>query len=439
MTISYNEIKVGGRERFVEGLESETAAEAPSAGPGPLSGLKVLDLSRVLAGPWASQILGDLGAEVWKIERPSAGDDTRTWGPPFLQGAGGVSDAAYYLCANRNKRSVAIDFGKPEGAEIVRRMAASADIVIENFKTGALARYGLDYASLSALNPRLIYCSITGFGQTGPYAMRGGYDFLIQGMSGLMSVTGRPNGEPGAGPTKVGLPVSDLFTGLYAAASILAALHHRDVAGEGQHIDCALLDSQVAVLVNQGMNYLVGGLTPGRLGNAHPNVVPYRDFETSDGHVLVACGNDGQFKSLCGLLGLPEVADDPRFKRNDRRLKHRAELEARLAEAIKTRTMAAFFAAMERAGVPGGPINRIDQALADPQIVSRGLLQQMRRRDGTLITVIGYPGRLSRTPATYRIAPQTHGEDTDEVLAQFDVDEAARGRLRAQGVINGGH
>ena len=303
MTISYNEIKVGGRERFVEGLESETAAEGPSAGSGPLSGLKVLDLSRVLAGPWASQILGDLGAEVWKIERPSAGDDTRTWGPPFLQGAGGVSDAAYYLCANRNKRSVAIDFGKPEGAEIVRRMAASADIVIENFKTGALARYGLDYASLSALNPRLIYCSITGFGQTGPYAMRGGYDFLIQGMSGLMSVTGRPNGEPGAGPTKVGLPVSDLFTGLYAAASILAALHHRDVAGEGQHIDCALLDSQVAVLVNQGMNYLVGGLTPGRLGNAHPNVVPYRDFETSDGHVLVACGNDGQFKSLCGLLG----------------------------------------------------------------------------------------------------------------------------------------
>jgi crotonobetainyl-CoA:carnitine CoA-transferase CaiB-like acyl-CoA transferase len=422
----------------VEGLESETAAEGPSAGSGPLSGLKVLDLSRVLAGPWASQILGDLGAEVWKIERPSAGDDTRTWGPPFLQGAGGVSDAAYYLCANRNKRSVAIDFGKPEGAEIVRRMAASADIVIENFKTGALARYGLDYASLSALNLRLIYCSITGFGQTGPYAMRGGYDFLIQGMSGLMSVTGRPNGEPGAGPTKVGLPVSDLFTGLYAAASILAALHHRNVAGEGQHIDCALLDSQVAVLVNQGMNYLVGGLTPGRLGNAHPNVVPYRDFETSDGHVLVACGNDGQFQSLCGLLGLPEVADDPRFKKNDGRSKHRAELEARLAEAIKTWTMAAVFAAMECAGVPGGPINRIDQALADPQIVSRGLSQQMTRRDGTLITVIGYPGRLWRTPATYRIAPQTHGEDTDEVLAQFGVDEAARGRLTAQGVINGG-
>jgi len=422
----------------VEGVESEAAEAAPGAGPGPLSGLKVLDLSRVLAGPWSSQILGDLGAEVWKIERPGAGDDTRTWGPPFLQGSEGVSDAAYFLCANRNKRSVAIDFGKPEGAEIVRRMAASADIVIENFKTGALARYGLDYASLSAVNPRLIYCSITGFGQTGPYATRGGYDFLIQGMSGLMSVTGRPNGEPGAGPTKVGLPVSDLCTGLYAATSILAALHHRDVAGEGQHIDCALLDSQVALLVNQGMNYLVGGQIPVRLGNAHPNVVPYRDFETSDGHVLVACGNDGQFQSLCRLLGLSELADDPRFKKNDGRLKHRVEVEAKLAEAIRSWGMAAFFAAMEEAGVPGGPINRIDQALTDPQIVSRGLLREMTRRDGAPVTVIGYPGKLSRTPATYRIAPQTLGEDTDEVLALFGVDEAARGRLRAQGVINGG-
>jgi crotonobetainyl-CoA:carnitine CoA-transferase CaiB-like acyl-CoA transferase len=431
-----------GLEKQVEGLESEAAVEAlqaaSSVGAGPLSGLKVLDLSRVLAGPWASQILGDLGAEVWKIERPSAGDDTRTWGPPFLQGSAGVSDAAYYLCANRNKRSVAIDFAKPEGAEIVRRMAAAADIVIENFKTGALSRYGLDYASLSALNPRLIYCSITGFGQTGPYATRGGYDFLIQGMSGLMSVTGRPNGEPGAGPIKVGLPVSDLFTGLYAATSILAALHHRDVSGEGQHIDCALLDSQVAVLVNQGMNYLVGGKTPGRLGNAHPNVVPYRDFETSDGHVLVACGNDGQFQSLCQLLGLAELVDDPRFKKNDGRLEHRVELEAKLADAIRTLTRAGFFAAMEEAGVPGGPINSIDQTLADPQIEARGMLRQMTRRDGTPVTVIGYPGRLSRTPATYRIAPQRHGEDTDEILVQFGVDDAARERLRAQGVIDGG-
>ena len=253
-----------------------------------------------------------------------------------------------------------------------------------------------------------------------------------------MSVTGRPNGEPGAGPIKVGLPVSDLFTGLYAASSILAALHHRDVSGEGQLIDCALLDSQVAVLVNQGMNYLVGGKTPGRLGNAHPNVVPYRDFETSDGHVLVACGNDGQFQCLCQLLGLTELVDDPRFKKNDGRLEHRVELEAKLADAIRTWTRAGIFAAMEEAGVPGGPINTIDQTLADPQIEARGMLRQMTRRDGTAVTVIGYPGRLSRTPATYRIAPQTHGEDTDEVLARFGVDDAARERLRAQGVIDGG-
>lgn len=412
-------------------------SKAASAGPGPLSGLKVLDLSRVLAGPWASQILGDLGADVWKIERPSAGDDTRTWGPPFLQGAAGVSDAAYYLCTNRNKHSVAIDFAKPEGAEIVKRMAAAADILIENFKTGALARHGLDYPSLSAINPRLLYCSITGFGHTGPYASRGGYDFLIQGMSGLMSVTGRPNDEPGAGPIKVGLPVSDLFTGLYATTSILAALHHRNASGEGQHIDCALLDSQVAVLVNQGMNYLVGGQKPGRLGNAHPNVVPYRDFETSDGYVLVACGNDGQFYSLCRLLKLPELADDVRFKKNDGRLKHRVELEGKLADAVRTWTSVGFFAAMEAAGVPGGPINTIDQALADPQIAARGMLQEMRRRDGTPVTVIGYPSKLSLTPASYRIAPQTHGEDTDEILAEFGVNEAARARLRAQGVING--
>jgi crotonobetainyl-CoA:carnitine CoA-transferase CaiB-like acyl-CoA transferase len=417
----------------VEGSHSEVA----NAGPGSLGGLKVLDLSRVLAGPWASQILGDLGADVWKIEHPSAGDDTRTWGPPFLQGAAGVSDAAYYLCTNRNKRSVAIDFAKPEGAEIVKRMAAAADIVIENFKTGALARYGLDYASLSAINPRLIYCSITGFGHTGPYASRGGYDFLIQGMSGLMSVTGRPNGEPGAGPTKVGLPVSDLFTGLYAATSILAALHYRDATGEGQHIDCALLDSQVAVLVNQGMNHLVGGQKPGRLGNAHPNVVPYRDFETSDGYVLVACGNDGQFQNLCRLLKLPELADDIRFKKNDGRLKHRVELETRLADAVRTWTSSGFFAAMEAAGVPGGPINTIDQVLADPQIAARGLLREMKRGDGTPVTVIGYPGQLSRTPASYRIAPQTHGEDTDEILAEFGVDDDARERLRTIGVING--
>jgi crotonobetainyl-CoA:carnitine CoA-transferase CaiB-like acyl-CoA transferase len=422
----------------------QTAADAGSSEPapirtGPLHGLKVLDLSRVLAGPWASQILGDLGAEVWKIERPGAGDDTRTWGPPFLQGAEGISDAAYFLCANRNKRSVAIDFAMSEGAALVRRMAMAADILVENFKTGALVRHGLDYASLSNLNPGLIYCSVTGFGHTGPYAARGGYDFLIQGMSGLMSVTGKPDGEPGAGPTKVGLPVSDLFTGLYAATSILAALHHRDATGEGQHIDCALLDSQVAVLVNQGMNHIVGGQIPGLLGNAHPNVVPYRDFQTSDGYVLVACGNDGQFQNLCRLLELPDLGADPRFRNNVGRLKGRAELEAKLAAAIRRWSSAAFFAAMEQAGVPGGPVNRIDQVLADPQIKARGLLHRMERQDGTPVTVIGYPSQLSRTPATYRIAPQTLGEDTDAVLAQFGVDAATGARLRAEGITRGKH
>lgn len=420
--------------------EASADVGAPSSRPtthGPLHGLRVLDLSRVLAGPWASQILGDLGAEVWKVEHPASGDDTRTWGPPFLQGPEGASDAAYYLCANRNKRSVAIDFSDPEGAALVRRMAAEADIVVENFKTGTLARYGLDYPALSAANPGLIYCSVTGFGQTGPYAGRGGYDFLIQGMSGLMSVTGRPDGEPGAGPIKVGLPVSDLFTGLYAATSILAALHHRDRTGEGQHIDCALLDSQVAVLVNQGMNHIVGGMVPGRLGNSHPNVVPYREFQTADGYVLVACGNDGQFQNLCALLGLPELGADPRFRDNVGRLRDRAELEAKLGAAIRGWSSRDLFAAMEAAGVPGGPINRIDQILADPQIEARGLLRRMERPDGTPVTVIGYPGRLSRTPATYRVAPQTLGEATDAVLAELGVDEETGARLREKGITRG--
>lgn len=413
--------------------ESPTEANRPTTGP--LQGLTVLDLSRVLAGPWASQILGDLGADVLKIERPGVGDDTRKWGPPFLQGPEGPSDAAYFLCANRNKHSVAIDFSQPEGADIVRRMAATADIVVENFKTGTLARYGLDYATLASLNPGLIYCSITGFGQTGPYADRGGYDFLVQGMSGLMSITGRPDGEAGAGPVKVGLPVSDLFTGLYAATSILAALNHRHATGQGQQIDCALLDSQVAVLVNQGMNNLVGGSIPQRLGNAHPNVVPYRDFATMDGHVLVTCGNDGHFRSLCHMLDLPAFADDPRFADNAGRLRDRSELEARLAQAIALWKSEDFYAAMDKAGVPGGPINRIDQILDSPQIKARGLVQTMERPDGTDMKVIGYPSQFSRTPPTYRVAPQTLGAATDDVLERFGVDEAERDRLRVIGVI----
>ena len=408
----------------------------PDTLPGPLAGLRVLDLSRVLAAPWATQILGDLGAEVLKVERPGKGDDTRGWGPPFLQDGSARPDAAYYLCANRNKRSVAIDFARPEGAALVRRLAADADVLVENFRTGGLAKYGLDAPALLAANPRLIYCSVTGFGHTGPYAARGGYDFLIQGMSGLMSVTGRPEGEPGAGPLKVGVPVSDLFTGLYATVAVLAALNHRNRSGEGQHIDCALLDSQVALLVNQAMNYLVGGEVPRRLGNAHPNVVPYRDFAASDDYVLVACGNDGQFRALCALLGRDDLAADPRFATNAGRLRERRVLEVELARAIAPWRAAELLAAMEKAGVPGGPINSIDQVLADPQIAAREMQRAMRRDDGTEVQVIGFPGRLSRSPASYRLAPPRLGQDTRAVLeAELGLGGAEIEALRTAGVV----
>ena len=404
--------------------------------PGALEGLKVLDLSRVLAAPWATQILGDLGAEVLKVEQPGKGDDTRVWGPPFLEDGSARPDAAYFLCANRNKRSLAIDFARPEGAALVRRLAEGADILVENFRTGGLAKYGLDAASLLRLNPRLIYCSITGFGQTGPYAGRGGYDFLIQGMSGLMSVTGLPEAEPGAGPVKVGLPVSDLFTGLYATTAILAALNHRSRTGEGQHIDCALLDSQIALLVNQGMNYLVGGAVPQRLGNAHPNVVPYRDFAASDDYILVTCGNDSQFRALCGLLGRGDLVADPRFATNAGRLRDRRVLEVELARAIAPWRAAELLAAMAEAGVPGGPINSVDQVLADPQVAAREMLRPMRRDDGTEMTVIAYPGRLSRSPASYRLAPPRLGQDTRAVLAaELGLGEAEIEALRAAGVV----
>ncbi len=422
--------------------QSPTAPErrdrpaVPDTPPGPLAGLKVLDLSRVLAAPWATQILGDLGAEVLKVERPGKGDDTRGWGPPFLQDGSARPDAAYYLCANRNKRSVAIDFAKPEGAALVRRLAADADVLVENFRTGGLAKHGLDAPALLAANPRLIYCSVTGFGHTGPYAARGGYDFLIQGMSGLMSVTGRPEGEPGAGPLKVGVPVSDLFTGLYATVAVLAALNHRNRSGEGQHIDCALLDSQVALLVNQAMNYLVGGEVPRRLGNAHPNVVPYRDFAARDDYVLVACGNDGQFRALCALLGRGDLAADPRFATNPARLRERRALEVELARAIAPWRAAELLAAMEQAGVPGGPINSIDQVLADSQVAARGMLRAMRRDDGTEVQVIGFPGRLFRSPASYRLAPPRLGQDTRAVLeAELGLGGAEIEALRTAGVV----
>ncbi|TPG49924.1 CoA transferase [Roseomonas nepalensis] len=407
--------------------------EAPAAGA--LAGLKVLDLSRVLAAPWATQILGDLGAEVLKVEQPGRGDDTRLWGPPFLEDGSARPDAAYFFCANRNKRSLAIDFARPEGAALVRRLAAEADVLVENFRTGGLAKYGLDAPALRAANPRLIYVSVTGFGQTGPYAQRGGYDFLIQGMSGLMSVTGRPDGEEGAGPMKVGLPVSDLFTGLYAAVSILAALNHRAATGEGQHVDVALLDSQVALLVNQAMNFLVGGASPRRLGNAHPNVVPYRDFATSDDYILVACGSDGQFRALCTLLGRDDLAADPRFASNAGRQRDRRVLEVELARAIAPWRAAELIAAMEAAGVPGGPINTIEQVLESPQLAAREMLRVMRRDDGTPVTVIGFPGKLPASPASYRLAPPRLGQDTRAVLSALGLGDDEIERLRQDGVI----
>jgi crotonobetainyl-CoA:carnitine CoA-transferase CaiB-like acyl-CoA transferase len=405
-----------------------------TAATGPLAGLKVLDLSRVLAGPWSTQILGDLGAEIYKIEQPGQGDDTRRWGPPFLDD--GSRDSAYYLCANRNKHSIAIDLAQPEGAALIRKLAEQCDIVVENFRVGGLKKYGLDYESLSAINPKLIYCSITGFGQEGPYKDRGGYDFLIQGMSGLMSITGRPDGEPGGGPMKVGIPISDLVTGLYATISILGALHHRDVTGEGQHIDCALLDTQVSLLANQASNYMHGGQRPRRLANEHPNTVPYQDFACADGDVLVALGNDRQFRAFCELIGRPDLPDDPRFVDNAHRNPNRRALQAEMGAAIKTWKSADLIAAMEAAKLPGGKVNEIPEILADPHIAARGLIKEMQRSDGTDVKVLGFPAKLSKTPADYRRAPPRSGEDTSNVLQHvlgLAADEIER--LKAAGIV----
>ena len=379
---------------------------------GPLSGIKVLDLSRVLAGPWSGQMLGDLGAEVIKVEQPGQGDDTRKWGPPFLDD--GSRDSAYYLCANRNKRSVAIDLSKPEGQELVRQLAARSDIVLENFRVGGLAKYGLDYPSLKAVKPDLIYCSITGFGQTGPDKDKGGYDFLIQGMSGLMSVTGDVDGHP----LKVGIPVSDLTTGLYATISILAALQHRNRTGEGQHIDLALLDAQMALLANQGSNWLNGGPEPRRMGNQHPTIVPYQDFACADGDIIIALGNDRQFRDLVHVLGLPDMAEDPRFATSASRSDNREAMFARINPAIAQWKSDDLLAALEAAKLPCGKINTIPEALVQPQTVARELVQEIARDDGTPVRFVGFPAKLSASPATYRLAPPRSGQDTRAVLGE---------------------
>ena len=385
---------------------------------GPLSGVRVLDLSRVLAGPWATQMLADLGAEVIKIERPGVGDDTRAWGPPFTTRAdGSQGDAAYFLCANRGKKSVELDLASPEGAKIIRELSKTCDVVVENFKTGGLKKYGLDHAALSAINPKLVYCSITGFGQDGPDAHRAGYDYMIQAMGGLMSITGQPDGAPGAEPMKVGVAVVDLFTGLYASNAIMAALLHARATGQGQHIDIALFDVQAAMLANQATNWFVSGKAPTRMGNAHPNLAPYQPFPCTDGMVVIAVGNDGQFRSLCGALGAGDMGADPRFLTNALRIEHRAVMTAELSALTAGLTMAGLMAALEAAGVPCGPVNTIDQVFDEPQARHRGLEVTQTRADlsGPVRTVAS-PIRMSVTPVAYERAPPALGADTDEVL-----------------------
>jgi crotonobetainyl-CoA:carnitine CoA-transferase CaiB-like acyl-CoA transferase len=404
---------------------------------GALAGIRVLDLSRVLAGPWASQLLGDLGAEVIKVEKPGSGDDTRGWGPPWLTDGDGqpTTDAAYFLCTNRNKRSLTVDMTRPEGQAILRELATQADVVLENFKVGGLMAYGLDYASLASLNPRLVYCSITGFGQDGPYAARAGYDFLIQGMGGLMSVTGRADGEEGAGPQKVGVALTDILTGLYAGNAILAALLHRDRTGQGQHIDLALLDVQVACLANQAMNYLVSAKAPRRMGNGHPNIVPYQDFPTADGDMILAIGNDGQFQRFCDIAGHGEWARDERFANNAGRVRHRTELLPLLRQATVMKTTAEWIALLENAAVPCGPINDLAGVFADPQVRHRGLRVDLPHAGGGIAPQVANPIRYSATPVAYERAPPVLGQDTEAILRELGRDAAEIARLRAASVV----
>jgi len=414
----------------------------PASAPGALAGVRVLDLSRVLAGPWCTQTLADLGAEVIKVERPPAadhpgGDDTRGWGPPFLKDRAGrdTAEAAYYLGANRNKRSVTIDLSQAEGQALVQRLADGCDVLVENFKVGDMARYGLDADTLRRRCPRLIYCSITGYGQTGPYRERAGYDYAIQGLGGLMSVTGERDDRPGGGPQKVGVAVADLFTGMYAAVAILAALRYRDATGVGQVIDMALLDTQVAMLANLGANYLVTKQPPGRAGNAHQNIVPYQVFEVADGHLILAVGNDQQFERFCAVAGCPDLVHDERFARNAARVRHRESLVPLLAERLRQRTRADWLAALEAAKVPCGPINDLAEVFADPQVRARGMTVTMPHPHSDALELVASPMKLSATPVQLRRPPPLLGQHTDEVLAEIGVDAAARQGLRERGVI----
>jgi len=396
----------------------------------PLVGLKVVELARVLAGPWAGQLLADLGASVVKVEG-LAGDDTRQWGPPSIDNHDGTRDAAYFHSTNRGKRSIAVDLSRPDGQAIVRKLVADADVLIENFKVGGLQRFGLDYDSLHRLNPRLVYCSITGFGQDGPYAHRPGYDFMIQGMGGIMDLTGDPSGEP----QKTGVAFADLFTGLYSVIAIQAALTHRDKAGVGQWIDMALLDAQVAVLANQALNYLASGTPPRRLGNAHPNIVPYQTFPVADGSVNIGAGNDRQFRACVGVLGISHLADDPRYASNEARVANRASLAALMSAATSTFTRDALLAALESAGVPAGPINSVADVFADPQVVHRGLRLDLPRAGGSTVPGVRTPIRMSETPLAYERASPGLGEHTADILAELGYAPAEIERLRVDRAV----
>ena len=420
-----------------------TQALRQNAAMNSLEGIRVLDLSRVLAGPWCTQTLADLGADVIKIERPGAGDDTRNWGPPFLPTADGREshESAYYLGANRNKRSVTCDIAQPEGQALVRELAEHCDVFIENFKVGDMARYGLDYASLKAINARLVYCSLTGFGQSGPYAPRAGYDYIIQGMGGLMSVTGERDDLNG-GPQKVGVAVADLFTGMYATVGILAALRHAERTGEGQHLDMALLDTQVAMLANLGANYLVSDQAPGRMGNAHQNIVPYQVFEVApraDGgkdFIILAVGNDGQYAKFCEVAGRPDLASEPRFVKNADRVRHRAELVPMLETVMKTRPKADWLSALEAAKVPCGAINSLDEVFADPQVQARGMVTHWQHPLRADLPLVSSPIKLEKTPVRTDRPPPMLGQHTDEVLGELlGVDAARLATLRDRQVI----